>query len=85
MFNKLMLARLKAPRGIPKLLDSKGYADFKVGVMLRALREESRFTQEELAYKMRTQKSVISRIENKAEDIRISTLFKYWESMFKSR
>lgn len=52
------------------------YVDFKIGVILKALREEAGLTQEELASKMHTQKSAISRIENKAEDIRISTLFK---------
>jgi HTH-type transcriptional regulator / antitoxin HipB len=55
----------------------EGYADFKVSAILRALREEAGLTQEELANKMHTQKSAISRIENKSEDIRISTLFKF--------
>ena len=53
------------------------YLDFKISVMLRTLREEAGFTQEELASKMHTQKSAISRIENKSENIRISTLFKF--------
>jgi HTH-type transcriptional regulator / antitoxin HipB len=53
-----------------------GYEDFKVGVILRSLREEAGLTQEELAHKLHTQKSAVSRIETKAEDIRISTLFK---------
>lgn len=55
----------------------EGYADFKISVLLRTLREESGLTQEELAEKMHTQKSAISRIENKSEDIRMSTLFKF--------
>jgi HTH-type transcriptional regulator / antitoxin HipB len=53
------------------------YADFKVSVILKSLREEAGLTQEELAKKMHTQKSAISRIENKAEDVRLSTLFKF--------
>jgi DNA-binding XRE family transcriptional regulator len=53
-----------------------GYADFKVSVILRAMREEAGLTQEALAQKMHTQKSAISRMENKAEDIRLSTLIK---------
>lgn len=54
-----------------------GYADFKVGLVMRNLREEAGFTQEELAQKMHTKKSAISRIENQSEDIRISTIFKF--------
>lgn len=61
----------------------KGYADFKISVILRTLREEAGLTQEELANKMHTQKSAISRIENKSEDIRISTLFKLAEVLGK--
>jgi DNA-binding XRE family transcriptional regulator len=53
------------------------YAEFKISVILRELREEAGLTQEELAKKMHTQKSAISRIENKAEDVRLSTLFKF--------
>jgi HTH-type transcriptional regulator/antitoxin HipB len=54
-----------------------GYAEFKIGVMLRQAREEAGLTQEELARRLRTRKSAISRIENHAEDIRLSTLKKY--------
>jgi len=41
------------------------------------MREKSGYTQEELATKLDTKKSAISRIENHAEDIRLSTLEKY--------
>ena len=58
-----------------------GYENFKIGVVLRQLRKESGITQEELAKKLKTKKSVISRIENHAEDIRLSTLNKYAESL----
>ena len=53
-----------------------GYNDFKIGVYLRELREQKGMTQEELATRMNTKKSVISRMENHAEDIRLSTLEK---------
>lgn len=52
----------------------KGYEDFKIGVVLRRAREEAGLTQEELAQKLKTKKTAISRIENKAEDIKLSTL-----------
>lgn len=54
-----------------------GYENFKVGVLLKQMREKSGYTQEELANKLATKKSAISRIENHAEDIRLSTLEKY--------
>jgi len=54
-----------------------GYENFKVGILLKQMREKSGFTQEELANKLDTKKSAISRIENHAEDIRLSTLEKY--------
>lgn len=52
----------------------EGYEQFKVGVMLRQARESSGLTQEELAYRLKTKKTAISRIENHAEDIKLSTL-----------
>ena len=44
-----------------------GYADFKIGVMLRQAREEAGVTQEALARMTKTKKSAISRMENHAE------------------
>ncbi|KAA3608771.1 MAG: XRE family transcriptional regulator [Calditrichaeota bacterium] len=55
----------------------KGYENFKIGVLLRQAREEAGITQEELAEKLQTKKSAISRIENHSEDIRLSTLKNY--------
>ncbi len=54
-----------------------GYQAFKIGVLLKQAREESGLTQAEMAKKLHTQKSAISRIENHAEDIRLSTLEKF--------
>jgi len=53
-----------------------GYEEFKIGVILKEARESYGFTQEELARKLHTKKSVISRMENHAEDIKLSTLGK---------
>ncbi len=60
------------------------YSDFKLGVMLRQARESAGLTQEELADKLNTKKSAISRIENHAEDIRLSTLAKVAETLGKT-
>ena len=54
-----------------------GYENFKIGALLKIAREEAGLTQTELAQKMDTQKTAISRIENHAEDIRLSKLEKY--------
>ena len=51
-----------------------GYDEFKIGAMLRQAREQAGITQEELAVRIHTRKSAISRIENHADDIRLSTL-----------
>ncbi len=55
----------------------EGYLDFKIGVMLKQAREDAGLTQDELAHKLKTKKSAISRIENHAQDIRLSTLEKF--------
>ena len=52
----------------------EGYEQFKIGVMLRQARESAGLTQEELASRLKTKKTAISRIENHAEDIKLSTL-----------
>jgi len=52
----------------------EGYEQFKIGVVLRQARESAGLTQEELAVRLKTQKTAISRIENHAEDIKLSTL-----------
>ena len=58
-----------------------GYADFKIGVILRQARESAGLTQEELAKKLHTKKSSISRIENHADDVRLSTLRRYADAV----
>ena len=49
---------------------------FHLGVLLEEARLKLGMTQEELAEKCGTNKSYISRIENNASDIRLSTLMK---------
>jgi HTH-type transcriptional regulator/antitoxin HipB len=49
---------------------------FKLGVMLQEMRKEQGLTQEQLAEKCGTTKTYISRIENNASDIRLSTLMR---------
>ena len=62
----------------------KGYEDFKIGVILKIAREEAGLTQEQLAAKLSTKKSVVSRIENHAEDVKLSTIEKFAQALGKT-
>ena len=56
-----------------------GYENFKIGVLLHQARLEKGLTQEELAAKVGTTKSYISKIENNIKEVRLSTLQKIVE------
>ena len=49
---------------------------FKIGVIIQEARKNQHLTQEELALKVGTTKNYISRIENDASDIKLSTLLR---------
>jgi transcriptional regulator len=55
----------------------RGYDEFKIGVILKEARLNAGLTQDEIASRIKTKKSNISRIENHAEDIKLSTLEKF--------
>lgn len=52
---------------------------FVISEMLKEARKEANMTQEQLADKVGTKKSYISRIENGKCDIQLSTLYKIFE------
>ena len=54
----------------------EGFEAFKLGIMLQELRKDQGLTQSQLAEKCGTTKTYISRIENDASDIRLSTLMR---------
>lgn len=54
----------------------QGFEAFKLGVLIQEMREQQQLTQAQLAAKCGTTKSYISRIENDASDIRLSTLMR---------
>ncbi len=62
----------------------KGYEQFKIGVLLKQARLEAGLTQEDVARILNTRKSAISRIENHAEDIRLSILTSYAQAVGKN-
>lgn len=52
------------------------FESFRIGVFIQEARKRQNLTQEELALRCGTTKNYISRIENNASDIRLSTLMK---------
>jgi len=52
---------------------------FVISEMLKDARKEAKMTQEELAKKVGTKKSYISRLENGKCDIQLSTLYRIFE------
>jgi HTH-type transcriptional regulator/antitoxin HipB len=76
-----MIARLKAQD--PEIAENfeRGYQAFRLGAMLQLAREDSGMTQQQVAERLGTKKSAVSRIENSAGDMRLSTLQRYAEAV----
>ncbi|MCX6290482.1 MAG: helix-turn-helix transcriptional regulator [Bacteroidetes bacterium] len=71
------LDRQFGKRGVKKREKwEREFEAFKLGVLIAEMREKKNLTQEQLAEKCGTTKSYISRIENNATDIRLSTLMR---------
>ncbi len=70
-------------RGTPAREElEEGYQNFKIGVLLQEARLKRGMTQQELADKVGTTKSYISKIENNVKEARLSTLQKIVELGF---
>lgn len=52
------------------------FENFRIGVLIQEARKKQQMTQQDLADKIGTSKNYISRIENNASDIRLSTLMR---------
>jgi DNA-binding XRE family transcriptional regulator len=52
------------------------FETFRIGVLIQEARKKQQLTQQQLAEKVGTTKNYISRIENDASDIRLSTLMR---------
>jgi HTH-type transcriptional regulator/antitoxin HipB len=59
----------------------RGFQAFKLGVMLKSAREQAGLTQAEVARRLGTHKSAISRMENHADNIRLTTLQRFAEAV----
>jgi HTH-type transcriptional regulator/antitoxin HipB len=76
-----LIAKWKAEKPDSGQEFERGYDAFRAGVMLQAAREAAGLTQQQVAERMGTQKSAISRLENNAGDVRLSTLQRYAEAV----
>ena len=75
-FNELLDAKY-GKQGMPdRDVWEQEYEAFKIGVIIHEMRKKKNLTQQQLADKCGTTKSYISRIENDASDIRLSTLMR---------
>jgi HTH-type transcriptional regulator/antitoxin HipB len=67
-------------KGTAKRIEfEKGYESFRLGLMIQQARLKKGMTQGELAEKIGSTKSYISKIENDVKEVRISTLMKIVE------
>ncbi len=81
--DKYIETRKKRSTKFEKNFD-RGYEQFKIGILLKQARLDAGLTQDEVAKILNTKKSAISRIENHAEDIRLSTLVNYAQAVGKN-
>jgi HTH-type transcriptional regulator / antitoxin HipB len=72
---KYITKREKKTPGFRKAV-MKEYENLRIGSQIKLLRTDKGMTQEEFAKKLKTTKSAISRLENHAESMRLSTLEK---------
>jgi HTH-type transcriptional regulator / antitoxin HipB len=62
----------------------EGFADFKLGVLLRQAREKAGLTQQDIAQQIGAPASTVSKIENHAEDVRLTLIRRYAEALGKN-
>ena len=82
--NRLTLEEFKDKHYGPRDTEKRdkleaGYENFRIGALIHEARLEKGLTQEQLAEKVGTTKSYISKIENNIKEVRISTLQKIVE------
>lgn len=75
-FDEILDNKYGKPGSLKREKWEQEFEVFTLGVLLEEARKKLGMTQEELAQKCGTNKSYISRIENNASDIRLSTLMK---------
>ncbi len=76
-------ARASGGRAAARTAGRVAAGKIRIGEMLRKARESSGISQEELASRLKTKRTAISRIENHADDIKLSTLERVAHSLGK--
>ena len=61
----------------------RGYQEFALNELLKTKRERAGITQKELAKRMHTTATSVSRWENHAQNLKITTLYKYAKALGK--
>ena len=74
--NKFILEQKQSDPNFADGFD-EGYEAFRIGALLKEIRVEQGLTQDEVALKMHTKKTAISRIENHGDNVRLTTLEKF--------
>lgn len=78
-FNELLNKKYGSPGSKARGEFEMASNNFMIGELLKIERIKAKMTQEEIAEKIGTKKSYISRIERGKSDIQLSTLFKIFE------
>lgn len=78
-FDELLTSKYGAPGAPARDAFEQKAQYFVISEMLRQARREAHLTQEQLAQKVGTKKSYISRLENGHCDIQLSTLYRIFE------
>jgi HTH-type transcriptional regulator/antitoxin HipB len=73
--DRVIKKRDKRSPGFEARVDAE-LAELRVGLVVKALRQQNNLTQEELAQRLKTTKSAISRLENSSGGARLETLEK---------
>jgi len=73
--DRMIKKRAKKSPGFAAKVDAE-LAELRVGLIVKELRQKNKLTQEELAQKLKTTKSAISRLENSSGGARLDTLEK---------
>jgi HTH-type transcriptional regulator/antitoxin HipB len=71
----MIRAREARSPGFKAMVDGE-MAELRVGLIVKDLRQKSGMTQEELAHRIKTTKSAVSRLENSTGGVRLDTLEK---------
>ena len=80
--DRMIQERASVSPGFDGLVEQE-LAELRVGLVIKELRQKNGITQEELARRLRTTKSAVSRLENRSGGARLETLEKVAQALGK--